>query len=142
MNFKEKTFKQLKLWYSNKKSESKNKLFEVQFSFEEFEIWYRNQPKVCHYCGLTEIEQFDLIHSGILTSNRFFTKKNGKRGMYLEIDRKSPKGNYSIENSVFCCYFCNNDKSDIFSESQYKSFNDTEGKNHRVSFLRSLLWNR
>lgn len=139
MNFKEKTTKQLKSWFSNKQSSSRRIGFKIEFTFEEFEKWYRNQPKVCHYCGLLETEQFEVIQSGKLTSNRFFTEKNGKRGRFLEIDGKNPKGNYSVENSVFCCYFCNNDKSDIFSESQYKTFNENNGVNPRVTFLRNLL---
>jgi len=139
MNYREKNITELRLWFSNKKSDSKKKPFQVEFTFEELEKWYRNQPKECHYCGLTENEQFEVIQSGKLTSNRFFTEKNGKRGKFLEIDRKNPKGPYSKDNCVFCCYFCNNDKSDIFSESQYKSFNEINGVNPRVQFLRSLL---
>ena len=139
MNSTEKTKKQLKSWYSNKQSDSRKNKLKIDFTFEEFEKWYRNQPKECHYCGLTENEQFKVIQSSKLTSNRFFTEKNGKRGRFLEIDRKNPKGPYSKDNCVFCCYFCNNDKSDIFSESQYKSFNEINGVNPRVQFLRNLL---
>jgi len=139
MSSTEKSVKQLKSWYSNKQSDSRKNRLKIDFTFEEFENWYRNQPKVCHYCGLTETEQFEVIQSGKLTSNRFFTEQNGKRGRFLEIDRKNPKGSYSEGNCVLCCYFCNNDKSDIFSESQYKSFNEINGVNPRIQFLRNLL---
>jgi len=107
-------------------------------SFENFKNWYDNEPKECFYCGLTEIESQQIVMTGLLTSNRFPT--NGKvgqgrsRGMWLEVDRKNPKGKYSTSNSVLCCYFCNNDKSDVFNGEQYKGFFQ-----NRLAFLKDLL---
>ena len=54
--------------------------------------------------------------------------------MWLEIDRYQADGKYEIPNIVSCCYFCNNDKSDIFNSDQYKLFME-----NRISFLRHLL---
>jgi len=107
-------------------------------SFEDFKNWYDSQDKTCHYCGLTERECQEIVVKGLLTSNRF--PKNGKtgqgtsRGMWLEVDRKEPKGTYSNNNSVLCCYFCNNDKSDVFPAKEYKAFFQ-----NRVEYLRGLL---
>ena len=73
----------------------------------------------------------------ILKSNRF--PLNGKfkqgraRGVWLEIDRKEPKGKYSKNNCVLSCYFCNNDKSDVFNEKEYNNF-----IKDRVGYLRKL----
>ena len=92
-----------------------------------------------NYCNLKEIEQFTIINNGLLKSKRFFVEKNGNRGKYLEVDRKEPNGPYSKDNCVLSCYFCNNDKSDIFTESQYDELNGNNKSNHRVDFLRSLL---
>ncbi|KAA5542328.1 hypothetical protein [Adhaeribacter rhizoryzae] len=105
---------------------------------EEFKNWYKVKEKVCHYCGLKEEECQKIIMTGILTSNRF--PKDGvlgrgrSRGMWLEVDRLLPKENYSLENCVLACYFCNNDKSDVFHGLDYKEF-----QNNRVGFLRQLL---
>lgn len=107
-------------------------------NFEDFLNWYNNTAKSCFYCGLTEVEMQEIVVKGLLKSNRF--PLNGKlsqgrsRGMWLEVDRVNPKGNYSKENSVLCCYFCNNDKSDVFDGEQYKAFYQS-----RLSFLKSLL---
>lgn len=127
--------KSLKDWYNTKVRENKSE-FE---SFEDFKEWH-SQEKVCHYCGLTEVDSQEIVHKGILTSNRFpfngFFARGVNRGYWLEIDRKQPKGKYSRENCVLSCYFCNNDKSDVFTETQYIEF-----KKDRVGFLKGLLKN-
>lgn len=76
--------------------------------------------------------------TSILKSNRF--PENGKigqrksRGVWLEVDRLEPKGQYSRENAVLCCYFCNNDKSDVFSGQEYLKFRE-----NRIEYLRDKL---
>ena len=135
MMYKEKTQNQLRSWLSNKKSQSKKKDFFVEFEPLSFFKWYLIQKKVCHYCGISEKEQFDLISKGHLKSKRFFTSEHGTRGRHLEIDRKNPKGPYSEKNCVLSCYMCNNDKSDLFTENQYL---ELINKN-RVVYLRNLL---
>ena len=107
-------------------------------NFEEFKNWYSSKEKKCHFCELKEEECQEIVVTGILKSNRF--PKNGKlgrgksRGMWLEIDRLKPKDNYSLNNCVLCCYFCNNDKSDIFHGNDYREF-----QNDRIGYLRHLL---
>lgn len=130
-----KSEKQLKNWYSNKKYSKKVK---IDFKdFMSFNKWYNDKEKICFYCGLSEEFSQKIIHNGLLKSNRF--PLNGKitrgvnRGYWLEIDRKNPKGNYSFENCELCCYFCNNDKSDVFGEIQYKEF-----ITDRIGFLNRL----
>jgi hypothetical protein len=108
-------------------------------SFQDFKSWYNDQEKTCYYCGLTEQESQRLVRF-TLKSKRF--PQNGKpgrgtaRGMYLEVDRlKSGKDDkYSRENCVLACYFCNNDKSDVFDGIQYKHFYQD-----RANYLRSLM---
>ena len=129
-----KTDKQLSNWFGEKVRQDKSNFL----NFEEFKVWYDNSKKACHYCGLTEEESQKIVRTNKLKSNRF--PKDGthgrgtSRGMWLEIDRYQPDGKYEISNIVLCCYFCNNDKSDIFNGDQYKVF-----MKDRITFLRHLL---
>src|SRR5438046_422249 len=96
----------------------------------DFEDWYCKQERIqenkCHYCKLEWKDLNKIVMLGILTSGRF--PKDGKagrgqgRGIFFELDRMDAKGDYSRKNCVLVCYFCNNDKSDIFSEEQYFDF--------------------
>lgn len=130
----EKPKSKLKADFDRRNREGKNSFT----NFEEFYSWYVNTEKKCHYCGLKEIESQEIVMRGLLKSNRF--PQNGKikrgqaRGVWLEIDRRKPKEKYSLKNVVLCCYFCNNDKSDVFDEAQYKSFSK-----NRVGFLQGLI---
>ncbi len=54
--------------------------------------------------------------------------------MWLEVDRIKPKDAYSEKNCVLACYFCNNDKSDVFDGEDYKLFFQ-----NRFKFLTQLL---
>lgn len=133
-NYRPKPSEKLKSDYSRRKKQN-NSLFP---EFADFEIWYNNQERVCYYCGIKEEEVQEIVVRGILTSNRF--PQNGQlgqgrsRGMWLEVDRIAPKGSYSNDNCVLCCYFCNNDKSDIFHGDDYKLFSS-----NRAGFLRQKL---
>lgn len=106
--------------------------------FDAFYNWYNAEEKICKYCGLTEEESQKIVMTSILKSNRF--PENGKigqgksRGVWLEVDRLEPKGQYSRENAVLCCYFCNNDKSDVFSGQEYLKFRE-----NRIEYLRDRL---
>lgn len=123
------------------------------FSKKEFLKWYIENSKLgCYYCGLEIETQTQLIENGILNSNRFFNfkyenkngvEKYGTRGKSFEVDRKNPKGPYSSDNCVLCCYFCNNDKSDVFTELQYCAFIgaslENKKDNPRYIFLKKIL---
>jgi len=107
-------------------------------SLNEFIMWYSAQDKKCHYCEIEEKTVQELVCSGYLVSKRFPSDhrltRGRSRGVWLELDRKNPLGLYSEENCVLCCYFCNNDKSDIFTEEEYRSF-----RNNRDTYLNELL---
>lgn len=106
--------------------------------YEDFLEWYNSQEKICHYCSLTEIQSQELVMAGLLTSNRFPQKgiigRGTSRGVWLEVDRINPKGKYSRENCVLSCYFCNNDKSDVFNGEEYLKF-----RNNRLEFLKEKI---
>lgn len=130
----DKTDKQLRSWFSAKVRENKI----GNMDFETFKDWYLTTERKCHYCGLLESESQQIVRNGKLISKRF--PQNGKhgrgtsRGMWLEIDRYNPSGKYEIDNIVPCCYFCNNDKSDVFHGDDYKKF-----IKNRIGFLKQLF---
>lgn len=132
--YKPKTEKQLKDWYRSKVRTNMSGFI----SYTDFKDWYDNKSKECFYCGLKEEDSQKIVHNGILTSNRFPINGNIKqgvnRGYWLEVDKKEPKGIYSRENCELSCYFCNNDKSDVFNHIQYKEF-----MKDRLSFLKQLI---
>jgi len=66
--------------------------------------------QACVYCKSMAI---DLM--------KFYAIKNPKRGRGLswEIDRKDPSRPYEENNYEFVCYYCNNTKSDVFTESEF-----------------------
>lgn len=95
--------------------------------FKFFYNWYNKQDRKCYYCGIDEHKVADLFEKKILKSKR-------RRGDRLEIDKKDPNGLYSEENCVLSCYFCNNDKSDIFDDIEYVKFFQ-----NRKKYLEDLL---
>lgn len=125
-----KTEKQLRTWFSGKLNEGKI----GNMTFIDFHNWYKAESKICHYCGLTEEQTQQIVRNGRLKSKRFpqggIYGRGTSRGMWLEIDRYNPNGLYEIGNIVMCCYFCNNDKSDVFSGDNYKKF-----MKDRIGFL-------
>ena len=84
-----------------------------EIDFQDFKEWFENAAKKCHYCGITENEIMVLM-----TKYPNLTKRN--RGKKLEIERKEPDKPYSItKNLVFSCYWCNNAKTDTFTEDEF-----------------------
>lgn len=134
LQYLSKSNKQLLTWFKTKSRENKSDFRD----YEEFKTWYFGNEKKCHYCGLLESQSQEIVLKGKLKSKRF--PQSGKygrgtcRGMWLEIDRYDPNENYKVGNIVFACYFCNNDKSDIFHGDEYKIF-----KQDRFGFLKKLL---
>jgi len=53
-----------------------------------------------------------------LATKRKLFKKN-ERGWSLEIDRKNSNLEYSKENCVMSCYWCNNAKTDEFTAEEF-----------------------
>jgi hypothetical protein len=85
------------------------------FSFEDFKMLVAvdNENFKCHYCGVT----IDMILQLVMKGKVF--KKHVTRGFNLEIDRKRPNEEYTKDNCVLCCYWCNNAKTDEFSHDEF-----------------------
>ena len=87
------------------------------FPFEEF-IEFVRAKRECGYCHITEEEIQALIDAQQLNA------KKDTRGLTLEIDRKKPNHEYTMGNCVWCCYWCNNAKTDEFSYEEFKKIGE------------------
>ena len=109
--------KRVRSLYHNKKG-----LKEFKFAnFNSFYKWhksqYSKQKGKCYYCKTEE----KVI--AILFEKKFQNSKRTTRGRHLEIERRDASDNlYNEKNCVLACYFCNNDKSDIFEENEYLEY--------------------
>lgn len=91
-------------------------------TFEEFEQWYSDEvfQKGCFYCGTTNDKSASL-YTLQRTGKRPDATRGGKRGRRLELDRKDPNQPYdNLANIVWCCYWCNNAKSNFFTEEEFR----------------------
>ncbi len=70
--------------------------------------------QTCYYCGISVGDIDELISKG-----KIF-KKKVTRGWTLEIDRKKPNLEYTEDNCVRCCYWCNSAKTDEFEDIEFK----------------------
>lgn len=75
----------------------------------------------CHYCKITksEIEKLGENHK---------LNKKSLRGWTLEIDRLNSNFEYEPKNCVMACYWCNNAKTDEFTESEFLQIGETINK--------------
>ena len=79
----------------------------------------------CDYCGITENKIDELI-----SKSKIYTKRLYSRGRSLEIDKKEPNKDYTPENIVLSCYWCNNAKTDEYTYDEFK----------RIGVLNRLIW--
>ncbi|KEO71664.1 hypothetical protein [Anditalea andensis] len=87
----------------------------IKMEFSDFYKWYNSQDRNCLYCEITENEIKELIDTG-----RLQTKRLATRGKKLELDRKQPDLEYDdFNNLALACYWCNNAKTDTFSEEEF-----------------------
>jgi hypothetical protein len=87
----------------------------ISIDFKTFYDWYKSfeVDKKCFYCGITEAQ----IES--LNNEQPLTKRS--RGKKLELDRREPNASYdNINNLVYSCYWCNNAKSDTFTDKEFQ----------------------
>jgi 5-methylcytosine-specific restriction endonuclease McrA len=101
-------------WRPITKIRDKWKTKKIGGNFWDFYNWYKSADKSCHYCKITQ-EQIDKLHILGLNNKRI------TRGRTLEIDRKIAEESYSnITNLTYSCYWCNNAKTDTFTEEEFK----------------------
>lgn len=107
-----------KSFLTNKLKQIKDNRDVVNFTSEQLYClfqWWENTPKICYYCSLPE-NALEELHK----QPNHINKRYPKRGKSLEIDRKRSHLSYSnIENLVLACYWCNNAKTDTFTEEEF-----------------------
>jgi len=83
--------------------------------FRNFYNWHQKQPKKCFYCETDEQLTLELFKKGF-----FKSKKPSWKGR-LEIERKDGE-EYTPENCVLACLFCNNAKADLIKSDDFKEY--------------------
>jgi hypothetical protein len=102
------------VWRPISKIRAKWKAKNIGGDFWDFYIWHNKAEKQCYYCGITPDELNHLHEIGIVN-------KRETRGRVLELDRKKPNEPYSdLNNLTYSCYWCNNAKTDTFTEDEFK----------------------
>jgi hypothetical protein len=83
--------------------------------FPKFEFYQMVQnANECEYCHI------NLSQINKLIEEQGLFKKHITRGWSLEIDRKEANLEYTKDNCVTCCYWCNNAKTDEFNYDEFK----------------------
>jgi len=116
--------------YSKYFNEQRQGLFENP---EAFLIWYDKQNDKCNYCEITQsdLKRIVAIRNGNLTLNQKTKRSKGT----LEIEKLDPNIEYTYENSVLACPFCNNAKSNLISEEDWRKHFVPAVKNYLNSIL-------
>ena len=111
--------------------------------FNRFSEWLTTINRSCFYCQITE-EDIDLL----IRHNLIVTKRLKTRGRKLEIERREPNAAYDeLDNLVFCCYWCNNAKTDEFTEAEFRPIGEVmrniwDERLHRARELEERLRQR
>lgn len=110
-------FKRFNDLYSRYFNEQRKELFEKPKPFLE---WYDKQKESCNYCGITQSELHTIVklRDGKLTLNKKTKRSKGT----LEIEKLNANLGYTFKNCVLSCPFCNNAKSNLISEDDWRAF--------------------
>jgi len=80
-----------------------------------FEFWNQEDSRTCEYCGISE-KQIDILDK----KSKIETKRFYSRGRTMEIDKIDAFGEYTKDNIILSCYWCNNAKTDEFVLDDFK----------------------
>ena len=122
---------QEKIRVANNYNKAKHRGFINKYDFAE---WFVNQLKAsnyqCYYCETSIHDIRKLIEAGLLTERKI---GNGFRGKILEVDKND--NDYTKEQCVLSCYYCNNDKSYTLDKNVYK---ENFGANRNLYFKKLI----
>lgn len=96
-------------------------------TFAKFYAWHSTQAQKCYYCGTSQDELNKLFENELISSKKFSES--------LHIERKDSNKGYGENNCVLACALCNNAKSDMISDENFKAY---FGKQMR-DFISDLL---
>lgn len=115
--------------FNTKRDSQKKKENPVDVFGDDFEAffawWCEKTPedgiRKCCYCGVDE----DTVRAAFAKDEKdecvISSKKRSFSGE-LQIERKKPNENYCADNCEFACVICNNAKSDMISEEDFKKY--------------------
>ena len=108
-------------------------------NFKKFYEWYYAQGEKCCYCGISQDELHKLFKiKKCIPLNDAFKRSNGT----LEIERKNSHSNtYSEENMALACPLCNNAKSNLINEENWREFFVSPMRNYYEKILGEKLSN-
>lgn len=117
LNLLRKGLKKYNDLYSRYFNEYRKELFKNP---EKFIEWYDKQGESCNYCGISQSKLHGIVElrNGKLTLNQKTKRSKGT----LEIEKLNPNLGYTYDNSVLSCPFCNNAKSNLISEEDWREF--------------------
>lgn len=93
-------------------------------SSSEFKAMFTSEAELaCSYCQITEAQFKTLIDCGQIQTKRLRT-----RGSTFEIDCREPHLGYTVNNLAICCYWCNNAKTDEFTEKEFQPVAEALGR--------------
>src|SRR5690606_34243937 len=123
-------FKTYNVLYSKYYNKHRAELFAIPARFIE---WYEKQGDACNYCGITQSRLHEIValRNGKLTLNQKTKRSKGT----LEIEKLNPNLGYTYDNSILACPFCNNAKSNLVSEEDWRKFFVPAIKNYFNSIL-------
>jgi hypothetical protein len=99
-------------------------------TFDQFYNWFNKESfeKGCFYCGTTN-KTSEALYKIQQDGLRPDATRGGKRGKRLELDRVDPNLPYdNLDNIVWCCYWCNNAKSNFFAKDEFEPIAKEIGK--------------
>jgi hypothetical protein len=124
-----------KIRVANNYNRAKHKGFTDKYDFAD---WFVNQLKEnnceCHYCGTSIHDIRKLINAGLLKERK---TGFGYRGKILEVDKNDD--DYTKDQCVLSCYYCNNDKSYTSEKDDYKEHFGANGNIYFKKLLQKLI---
>ena len=92
--------------------------------FQSFEIfkWFNEHKNKCGYCEITQSDLHKIKESR--NGNFTLNKKKKRKNATLEIEQKdcTLEEYGSLENLIFACPLCNNAKSNLISEEDWRKY--------------------
>lgn len=82
--------------------------------FRAFFDWYDAQEQKCDYCETSQKDLTGIFERGVISSKKFSPT--------LQIERKNSSAEYSKDNCILACSLCNNAKSDLINEEDFRKY--------------------